>query len=198
MPPLTPPPAPLVIRTERLALRPFRNEDGDSLTRLLEKLNDLSLFDSGGRRVSPARMSRKMIRESAARVEPGLRQLSLAVLPKRGRTLIGGARLSRDTSGEAEVGLWLSPERQAQGLGREALLALFRFGFEKLGCTAFHGSCAEENLASRRLMESCGMILQCTLVAEDSLGRRAKRFSYKLLSASPSRTDSPISLKLSR
>jgi RimJ/RimL family protein N-acetyltransferase len=174
-----------IIRTDRLVLRPFRKEDLPVLTQLLDTLEDRSLFQEGNRRLSPARLAALMIRESGARPEPGLLRLSLAIVPRRGRRAIGGARLSRDSKGGAEIGMWLTRERRAQGLGCEALQALIQAGFDLFGCSRIHGSCAAENHASRKLMESCGMQMQCTFVAEDDRGRLVKRVSYGIEPAPP-------------
>jgi 8-oxo-dGTP diphosphatase len=174
-----------LIRTARLVLRPFRQDDLAPLVRLLEELDDRSLFDSGGRPLSPARLAAVLVRESTARPGGGSRPLNLAVLLKGHRRPFGGARVCRDSEGVAEIGLWLSRETRGRGLGREALQALLRLAFDPLGCRRVHGTCDAENAASRKLMESVGMQPQCTFATEDRRGKPLHRMTYSLENGHP-------------
>lgn len=167
------------IRTPSLTLRPFRLPDLEPLRLLLRDVAARTPFESGGRRLSAARLAGKLIRESTVpqRDRDSVR-LSLAIVPRGGRRPIGGARFACDASGEADVGLWLSPDRQGQGLGREALQALIRMGFALPACRRISGTCDAGNTVSRRVMEAGGMRYQCDLLAEDARGRPVKRVTY--------------------
>jgi RimJ/RimL family protein N-acetyltransferase len=164
------------IRTPILTLRAFRVTDMEALRLLLSDAEARTPFESGGRHLSADRLARKLIRESTVpqRDRDAVR-LSLAIVPRRGRRPIGGARFACDASGEADVGLWLSPAHQGLGLGREALQALIAMGFCLPTCRRISGTCNTGNMVSRRVMEACGMRLQCHLLAEDAQGRQVKR-----------------------
>ncbi|MFO7534071.1 MAG: GNAT family protein [Kiritimatiellia bacterium] len=170
------------IRTPILTLRPFRVTDMDSLRDLLKEAEARTPFESGGRPLSADRLARKLIRESTVpqRDRDAVR-LSLAIVPRRGRRPIGGARFACDASGEADVGLWLSPSHQGRGFGREALQALIRMGLDWPACRRISGTCNTGNIVSRRVMEACGMRLQCHLLAEDAQGRHVKRVTYAIV-----------------
>ncbi len=171
-----------VIRSSRLTLRPFRPTDLHPLKRLLEQLGDGSLFDSGGRPLSPARLAAKMIREAAAHKSgKDTARLSLAILPRGRRDLIGGALLACDVEGSADAGMWFSPDYRGRGLGKEALALLLRYGNQTLGRKRIRGICASDNTASIRLMEACGMRFQHRLTAEDKRGRPIELVDYAIV-----------------
>lgn len=172
---------PLILRTPRLTLRPFRPADRAALERLLRELEDRSLFEAGGRRLSPARLAAKILRESGAPDRGhGPRPVSLGVFLKGGRAPVGGARVCPDSEGDAELALWLAPGCRGRGLGREALDALLRLGFGVLGCTRLHAGCDAGNAAARRLLEAGGLRPLCTLEGEDARGRPTRRILHYL------------------
>jgi ribosomal-protein-alanine N-acetyltransferase len=59
-----------------------------------------------------------------------------------------------------EVGYVLHPDFWNQGIMTEALGALIRFGFEELSLHRIEATYMPENLASRRVMEKCGMTFE--------------------------------------
>lgn len=63
----------------------------------------------------------------------------------------------------AEVGIVLLPAFCRNGYGSEILQAFLRFGFETLGMHRVFGKCDEQNRASARLMEKCGLVYEGTL-----------------------------------
>jgi RimJ/RimL family protein N-acetyltransferase len=148
--------------------------------KLLGQLNDRYLFDSSGRLLAPARLAATMIRESAAADASESGAVSLCILFKGGRKPVGGARVSRDAEGASEIGLWFEPDLRRRGFGKEALTALIRLCFDRWNCRRVLGRCAEENRASRRLMEACGLRPLCTLEAEDDRGRPVRWLTYGL------------------
>ena len=63
----------------------------------------------------------------------------------------------------AEVGIVLLPAFCRNGYGSEILRAFLRFGFETLGMHRVYGKCDEQNLASARMMEKCGLVYEGTI-----------------------------------
>ncbi|MDW5499157.1 GNAT family protein [Pseudomonas lundensis] len=64
---------------------------------------------------------------------------------------------------QAEVGFGCLPQAQGKGYGKEWLPAVLDFGFNACGFHKMNATVTEGNLASRRLLESCGFLLEGTL-----------------------------------
>jgi RimJ/RimL family protein N-acetyltransferase len=63
----------------------------------------------------------------------------------------------------AELGYAIHREYWGQGLVPEAVRAMIRFGFEKIGLNRIEARCIAENTASARVMEKAGMSYEGTL-----------------------------------
>ncbi|QGH62701.1 GNAT family N-acetyltransferase [Serratia proteamaculans] len=64
---------------------------------------------------------------------------------------------------QAEVGYALLPSAQGKGYGKESLRAVLDFGFNACGFHKLTATVTAGNIASRRLLESCGFLLEGTL-----------------------------------
>ena len=71
---------------------------------------------------------------------------------------LGAAALQRATSSTAEVGLWLKERSHGLGYGKEVIASVVRWGANHLDIDRFIYPVAEQNIASRRLVESLGGI----------------------------------------
>lgn len=99
--------------------------------------------------------------------------------------LVGGIGLTLDSRFDrAEAGYWLGQNYWGQGLASEALDALLRFGFGKLGLNKIYATHLASNPASGRVMLKNGMI------KEGELAQHTKRdghyhdlWQYRLLRA---------------
>jgi [ribosomal protein S5]-alanine N-acetyltransferase len=65
--------------------------------------------------------------------------------------------------GRAEVGYALSRDYWGRGLMAEAVRAMIRFGFERMGLNRIEARCITENTASAKVMEKAGLIYEGTL-----------------------------------
>jgi ribosomal-protein-alanine N-acetyltransferase len=63
----------------------------------------------------------------------------------------------------AELGYVLSREHWGRGLMPEAVRAVIRFGFGRMGLNRVQARCIAENVASARVMEKAGMAYEGTL-----------------------------------
>ena len=63
----------------------------------------------------------------------------------------------------AELGYVLSREHWGRGLMPEAVRAVIRFGFGRMGLNRVQARCIAENVASARVMEKTGMAYEGTL-----------------------------------
>jgi RimJ/RimL family protein N-acetyltransferase len=145
----------VLLRTDRLLLRPFEMADVDDVwafQRLPEVARHM-LREPRGR--DEAEVS---VRGMTAESEPGDALTFAVVLPGSG-TVIGEASLVRRgrPPGNGEIGYVLHPDHQGRGLATEAATALLRLGFGELGLHRLTAKCSARNAASARLMERLGM-----------------------------------------
>lgn len=85
-----------------------------------------------------------------------------AIVLRKSNRMIGtiGFVSFDENNSVAEVGYVLHPDFWGQGIMTEALTAIIRFGFEELSLHRIEASYIPENLASRRVMEKCGMTFE--------------------------------------
>lgn len=85
-----------------------------------------------------------------------------AVVHRADRKMIGTCGFARldATNSTGEVGYVFNPVYWQQGLATEAVQAMIRFGFETLGLHRIEARFMIHNLASRRVMEKCGMTFE--------------------------------------
>ena len=85
-----------------------------------------------------------------------------AIIERESKRMIGTCGFARLDSEKntGEIGYVLHPSFWGRGYATEAVQAIIRFGFEKLGLCRIEGRYMANNLASRRVMEKCGMQLE--------------------------------------
>jgi len=148
----------VLLRTDRLLLRPFELSDVDEVwafQRLPEVAHHMlrEPRDRAGAETSVRgmRAEREIVRDGDS--------LTFAiVLPDTG-VVIGEASLRVHSLSHrgGEIGYVLHPDQQGRGLATEATAELLRLGFADLGLHRIIGTCSAGNLASARLMERLGM-----------------------------------------
>lgn len=147
------------LETDRLPLRPWREEDGVELRRLL---SDAAV--AGGRHLPPDRIARM--------AEASWRQWRVngfgpwAAIEKARGCWIGRIGLDElDDWPEVdriEVGFELHQPWWGQGLATEGALAALRFGFSQLRLERIISVTAAAHTAGRRVMEKAGLTYQGT------------------------------------
>lgn len=156
LPPMLRPTFPL--RTERLLLRPFRDDDVDALYAMQSRADVTRYLYWGPRTPDEARhMLERLMRMTAIDDDSSALRLA-ALLPETG-ILIGDfslQRVSREHN-QGEIGFIVHPDHHGQGYATEAATVLLRLGFEELGLHRIVGRCDARNAASARLMERLGM-----------------------------------------
>lgn len=80
----------------------------------------------------------------------------------------------------AEIGYILSRHLWGQGLMSEAAKAVVDFGFSRMELNRIEARCVEENIASARVLEKCGMTLEGKL--RDYLRIQGKLLTYRIYS----------------
>jgi len=119
--------------------------------------------------------------EKAIAVRSGF---DIGVFHKDGDVLIGSVAINRiDTENQiGSLGYWVRGSQQGNGYCSEAVNRIKLFGFDELALTRLEIVVLDQNIASRRVAEKCGAVLEC--IAENRLmhrGQPAAAAVYSLL-----------------
>jgi RimJ/RimL family protein N-acetyltransferase len=146
------------MRTERLELRPHREDDLDDLLTFHSR-PDVTRYVPWPVRDREQTWAALQIKlgQNALRV-PG-ECLVLAVESKRSQRVVGEVLLKWTSaeSQQGELGFALHPDAQGQGLGAEAAQAVLALGFDELGLHRITATCVAGNQRSVRLLKRLGM-----------------------------------------
>ena len=173
------------IRTDRLLLRPFSEDDLDAMHDLQSREEVTRYLYWGPRsREEVAEMLDRITKMTSFEAEGRAIRLA-AVLPESGE-LIGDISL-REVSREhrqGEIGFVVHPDHQGRGYATEAAAALIGLGFRQLGLHRIVGSADARNVGSTRVMEHLGMRREA-LFRENELvkGEWSSEVIYAVLAA---------------
>jgi len=149
---------PIVIRTKRLILRPFREDDWSAVHEYAVDPEISRYQDWGPNGVED---TKSFVQKCMNAQETGY-YFSIT-LPEEDRH-IGGCRLALSTKkrSEASIGYTISRAYWCNGYATEAAEALLRFAFEDLSLHRVTADCDSTNVGSWRVMEKIGMLLVST------------------------------------
>ena len=147
-----------MIETHRLRMRALR---GDDLTDLVAFINNWEI----ARWVSsvPHPYTEAHGREWIARVQQDHatgRPLRFAIALRECDRLIGGVGLDGspgDESDEPALGYWVAQPHWGNGYAREAVAAVIDYGLRTLGMAAIRAYTDPANLASQKVLLTCGL-----------------------------------------
>jgi RimJ/RimL family protein N-acetyltransferase len=151
-------PSTLPLRTERLELRPFNDDDLDALLEM-QGNEEVTRYLPWGPQ------SRDQVLRLLERIKPltavdasGDGTRLAAILPDS-RAVVGDFSLWRTSREHAqgEIGFVVHPDHQRRGYATEACAALLHLGFERLGLHRIIGQADARNVASIGVMERLGM-----------------------------------------
>jgi RimJ/RimL family protein N-acetyltransferase len=156
------------IETERLSLRPFRDDDLEGLY-AYQSLPEVARFLYWEPRDQAE--SRSFLREkmAASSLEKEGDWLVLAVEWRETGDLVGEVNLqwrSREHR-QGEIGYILNPAFHGRGFATEAAEAVLRLGFAGLGLHRIVGRLDGRNAASARVLERLGMRREAHLVQNE-------------------------------
>jgi RimJ/RimL family protein N-acetyltransferase len=146
------------LQTERLLLRPFRDDDLDAVCVIDGDQATARYLYSAPRTRAEVRVSLARRKRMTA-IEKQGDAIRLGVELRDGGALVGDVSLhyrSREHR-QAEIGFVLHPGHHGQGYATEAVTVLFDLGFGSLGLHRILGRCDPRNLPSARLKERLGM-----------------------------------------
>ena len=170
----------MMLETERLLLRPWRESDAEDLYRYA---SDPEVGSIAGWPVHTSiENSREIIRDVFSAEE------TYAVCLKEDRRAIGSIGLIPPEQTqvaapptEMEIGFWIGVPFWGRGYIPEAVREIQRYAFEDLGCTALWCGYYDGNKKSKRVQEKCGFAfhhteedVDCPLVGDV----RTEHFTY--------------------
>lgn len=142
------------IRTERLLLRPFYNEDAAAVAALAGNWDVARMTARIPHPYSEA-LARQWIAGHAALRERG-DGFPFAIL--LADTLVGAIGIERTPSGRHELGYWVGEPWWGIGIATEAAGGAIRFAREALGAETLEAGCLFDNPASARVLSKCGFV----------------------------------------
>lgn len=153
------------VRTERLDLRPHREEDLEHLLAFHSLPEVVRYVPWPVRDRESTRAALQVKTGQDALRAPG-QWLVLAVELRDERRVVGEVLLKweSDLSRQGELGFAFHPAAQGRGLAAEAARAVLRLGFEQLGLHRITATCIDGNDRSVRLLTRLGMRQEAHLV----------------------------------
>ena len=146
------------ILTERLALRPFRDDDLDAFHDIQRRPDVVRYlyWEPRSRAEAKEMLGRRMQQAAIEREGNGLH---LAADLRTGAPMIGHFSLlfSSLEHRQGEIGFVVHPDHHGHGYALEGAREMLRLGFEELGLHRIIGQCDARNVASAGLMERLGM-----------------------------------------
>jgi ribosomal-protein-alanine N-acetyltransferase len=145
------------LRTERLVLRDYRAEDFAAVHAYASDPLVATFLDWGPNEPEDTEEFLKAcVIEQQARPRT---RYTFAMTEPEGAAF-GSVGLVTDGPHHGEMGYLVRPDRWGQGFASEAAAALLRFGHSTLGLHRIQATCRPDNVASARVMEKIGMILE--------------------------------------
>ena len=145
----------MALETERLVLRPWRDEDAEELFRYAcdPRIGPIA----GWPPHESVEESRRIIRDVLSAPETYAVVLKETGLPVGSIGLLFGDAANADVANdEAEIGYWIGVPFWGRGLIPEAVCELERHAFEDLGLRGLWCGCYDGNHNSARVQEKCG------------------------------------------
>lgn len=177
--------APSAYQAGDLLIRAYQLGDGPALQRaVVQSYEHLRPWMPWARAEQSVEQSEAICRNAAAHYLLG-DDFTLGLW--LGDELVGGTgyhlRHGSVTSGNAEIGMWISATQAGKGLGTHALAAMLAWGFTEWPWQRLVWQCDTRNLASARVAEKNGLTREGTLRADafDVQGQRRDTHIYAML-----------------
>ena len=151
------PMAQLPLRTARLLLRPYGQDDAPDIVALLDDPVMAEFL-----MVTPQPFvvfdARQLVKAAWRRLTTG-RGFDLLIVPSDGGAPLGGVGVGlHDDGARAELGFWIGRAHWGRGYATEAASRMVGFAREALGVARITATAAEGNAASRRVLDKLGFV----------------------------------------
>ncbi|NQX81850.1 MAG: GNAT family N-acetyltransferase [Flavobacteriaceae bacterium] len=146
------------IETERLIIREYKESDWE-FVHLYGQQGDILIYEVWG--PNTEEQTKAFIEKSInERKENPRREFELCVTLKSSLKLIGGCgfRIKKENNKRGDFGFIINPDYWNKGYATEASKGLLDFMIENHGITEIEATCDVFNLASKRVLEKCGLI----------------------------------------
>jgi len=145
----------MILKTNRLILRPWKEEDAEQLYKYAKDPNVGPI--AGWPVHTGVENSRQIIKDVLSDEETYAVVLKNENLPIGSIGLMIGSKCNLPLGNdEGEIGYWIGVPYWGQGLIPEAVQELMRHGFEELGLKVIWCGYFDGNEKSRRVQEKCG------------------------------------------
>lgn len=171
------------ILTERLSLRPFRDDDLDAFYAIQRRPDVVRYlyWEPRSRDETREMLERRKLQTGIDREGEGIH---LAAEIRGAPGLVGHFSLffASQQHQQGEIGFVLHPDQQGHGYGVEGARVMLGLGFEALGLHRIVGRCDGRNAASAGLMERLGMRREARLIENEFVkGEWADELVYAML-----------------
>ena len=145
-----------LLQTDRLVLRPFRNEDQQALLLLI---SEKEVAATTLRIPHPCTLADVQDWLATHRQEYEMEKtIRWAICLRHPDTLVGGISLFLNAPFQsAELGYWIGKPYWGQGYASEAAKKVVDFGFDTVGLNRIEAHFMQENGASAKILEKLGM-----------------------------------------
>jgi RimJ/RimL family protein N-acetyltransferase len=169
--------------TERLVLRPFRDDDLDAFHDIQSRPDVVRylLWEAKTRDEAREMLGRRMLQTAIDKEGDGLH---LAADLRATDELVGHISLfyGSEEHRQGEVGFVIHPDHHGRGYATEGARLMLRLGFEGLGLHRIIGRCDARNISSARVMERLGMRREAHLIENEFIkGEWTDEFIYAML-----------------
>lgn len=169
--------------TDRLALRPFRDDDLNALHAIQSRPDVVRYlyWEPRSRDEALEMLGRRKLQTAIDKEGDGLH---LAADRRDTGALIGHFSLfcASQEHHQGEIGFVVHPDHHGHGYATEGTRLMLRLGFEELGLHRIVGRCDARNLPSARVMERLGMRREAHLLENEFIkGEWTDELTYAML-----------------
>ena len=145
------------IKTNRLILREYREGDWESVHQYAQQEKILIYEDWGPNSEDQTKEFVRKAVEDSKQIQR--KTFELGITLKNTKELIGGCsfRIKKDNINRGDFGYIINPLYWNKGFATEASEGLLAFMISNHGITQIEATCDVLNLASKRVLEKCGM-----------------------------------------
>lgn len=146
----------MIIESERLILREWKDDDIEDLVEGLNNIN-VSQWLSAVPYPYTKKDAEKFIAHTKER-SSNSKDIALAIVLKENNKVIGGTEIRNinEKDGTATGGIWLNEKYQKNGYGREAFSAKIKYSFDVLNLRRIEDGYFPNNEKSKKMQESLG------------------------------------------
>ena len=146
------------LETERLRIREFKQSDLDAVYEYSGDSDVVRYMPFGPNTLEQAQGF--LERVMANQYEENRVNYEMAVILKENNVLIGGCRINKVDKIKAHIGYIFNKKHWGKGYATEVTRALVDFGFKELGVHRIYATTDVDNIASKRVLEKAGMVLE--------------------------------------